>query len=80
MTRPAPDLEAIARSLATVDDLPGALALANANGLSLHDTFVVQALVLSNRILRSPAGDIPIGQARTYLAGLIHPKTGERDA
>jgi hypothetical protein len=51
------DLNKIAASLAKSENLAGDLALANANGLPLADTFAVHALVLSNRVLRSTLTD-----------------------
>lgn len=51
---PDPDLNKIASSLAAEPDVIGKLMLANANGLTLRDTFAVHALVLSNKILRAP--------------------------
>jgi hypothetical protein len=68
-----PDLNKIAESLTGTVDLPGALALAHANGLSLHDTFTLHALVLSNRILRAPM--MEYDDARVYFSGLIRPST-----
>ena len=69
------DLYTVASTLAKTDDLIGALALLNANGLSLHDTFTVHSIVLANRILRSsfPPGIVP---AVAY-ADLIRPETKE---
>lgn len=69
-----PDLNKIASSLAKSDNLVGALALANANGLSLADTFTVHALVLSNRILRTPSPD-PVNYTPSEAAELIRPVT-----
>lgn len=70
------DLNKIASSLAKTGDLAGALALLNANGLSLHDTFTVHALVLSNRILRTPSPD-PVNYSPSEAADLIRPDTKE---
>ena len=67
------ELEKIAYKIGREDDVLGALMLANANGLSLHDTFTVHALILANTVLRVPAGDVPAGGARAYLADLIRP-------
>lgn len=66
------ELEKTAASLSKADSLYGSLAALNANGLSLRDTFAVHALVLSNRILRSPA--VEYDNAGQHFADLIRPK------
>lgn len=68
----ADDLNKIASSLAKTDDLPGALALLNCNGLSFRDTLSVHALVLSDRVLRSPV--VEFDDARQHFAAMVRPE------
>lgn len=69
------DLSKIASSLAKTGDLPGALSLLNANGLSFRDTLDVHALVLSDRVLRSPV--VEFDDARQHFAAMVRPDIKE---
>jgi hypothetical protein len=64
--------ETLASALATSEDLYGDLALLNCNGLSFRETLEVHALVLSNRILRTPSPD-PVNYSPREAAELIRP-------
>lgn len=66
------ELNKIASSLAKTDDLPGALALLNCNGLSFRETLDVYALVLSDRVLRSPV--VEFDDARQHFASMVRPE------
>lgn len=70
-------LNKIASGLAKTDDLPGALSLLNANGLSFRDTLDVHALVLSDRVLRSPV--VEFDDARQHFAAMVSPYVKEAE-
>lgn len=66
------ELNKIASGLAKADDLPGALALLHCNGLSFRETLDVYALVLADRVLRSPVAEFD--DARQHFAAMIRPE------